>query len=113
MNVLRSNTSTGPEKEMSVATSSTEVDELFREPLRSPERDALLTGIERIAEVIRRNGETSERERMHPRESLEAMREVGLFKIGAPRELGGTEVDPLTQAEVVEAVARLDGSAGW
>jgi alkylation response protein AidB-like acyl-CoA dehydrogenase len=30
-----------------------------------------------------------------------------------PRELGGLQVDPLTFYQVVEALARLDGSTGW
>jgi alkylation response protein AidB-like acyl-CoA dehydrogenase len=82
-------------------------------PLRSAERDDLLARVEIIRQVILDNAETAERERTLPEATLEAFRAQNLFKVGAPREVGGLEVDPITQTEVVEAVARLDGSAAW
>ncbi|MEU1628507.1 acyl-CoA dehydrogenase family protein [Streptomyces sp. NPDC020096] len=80
---------------------------------RSPEREQLLASVQRIAEVIQADAPNAERERTLPQDTLTAFRAEGLFKMGAPRELGGLETDPVTQVEVFEAVARLDGSAAW
>src|SRR6516164_8347838 len=44
---------------------------------------------------------------------LEALRKTRLLRSICPSELGGDEADPLTVMEVLEAVARIDGSAGW
>ncbi|MFI2188320.1 acyl-CoA dehydrogenase family protein [Streptomyces sioyaensis] len=82
-------------------------------PLRSPERDALLDSVERIRNIVLKDAQNAERERTLPRDTLAAFRAEGLFRMGAPRVLGGLETDPITQVEVFEAVARLDGSAAW
>ena len=42
-----------------------------------------------------------------------ALAETGLYRIGAPHAYGGEEADPVTQIEVIEAVSRFDGAAGW
>ena len=42
-----------------------------------------------------------------------ALREAGVFRLLAPSEIGGQEVDPLTFLEVVEAASYADGSVGW
>jgi alkylation response protein AidB-like acyl-CoA dehydrogenase len=36
-----------------------------------------------------------------------------LLRFLCPRELGGDEADPVTQVEVLEALARVDASASW
>lgn len=82
-------------------------------PLRSPEREALLAAVDRVRDIVLADAPTAERERTLPPDTLAAFRAEGLFKIGAPRVLGGLEIDPLTLVEVYEAVARLDGSAAW
>jgi alkylation response protein AidB-like acyl-CoA dehydrogenase len=42
-----------------------------------------------------------------------ALQDAGVFRLLAPRELGGAEVDPITFLKVVEAAAYADGSVGW
>ena len=42
-----------------------------------------------------------------------AMRDAGLFRMAMSRELGGPELSPLEQIEVLEALSTADGSAGW
>jgi alkylation response protein AidB-like acyl-CoA dehydrogenase len=48
-----------------------------------------------------------------PRPLFEALRNAGFFRLWIPRRFGGPEVDMLTFMRVVEALARLDGAAGW
>lgn len=80
---------------------------------RSADRDALLAAVDGLTGLLRENAERAEEQRALPRPVVEAMRDAGLFRIAAPREVGGLEVDPLTHLEIVEAAARADGSAGW
>src|SRR5438309_7410522 len=42
-----------------------------------------------------------------------AMREAGVFRMTMSRDLGGPELTPLQQIEVLETLAAADGSAGW
>ena len=44
---------------------------------------------------------------------LEALRKTRLLRFACPRDLGGDEADPVTVMEVLEAVTRIDGAAGW
>jgi indole-3-acetate monooxygenase len=82
-------------------------------PLRSPERDELLAAVGALTDLLRHNARAAEEQRTLPVECVEAMREARLFSIAAPRAVGGLEVDPLTQIEIIEATTRIDTSAGW
>lgn len=48
-----------------------------------------------------------------PPESVQALRDAGLFGVMAPRELGGGELPLVDCLDVFAEVARADGSAGW
>jgi alkylation response protein AidB-like acyl-CoA dehydrogenase len=48
-----------------------------------------------------------------PATIIDELRDRGVFRLLAPRHLGGTEIDPLTFLEVVEETAYADGSVGW
>jgi alkylation response protein AidB-like acyl-CoA dehydrogenase len=78
-----------------------------------PERDALLASVERIAPVLEASAEQSDRLRHLPPETIDALDDADVFRCMHPRELGGFEADPLTQQEVIEAVAYHDASAAW
>lgn len=81
--------------------------------IRSPERDTLLAAVEEVRAVALAGADEAERLRTLPEATVGALRASGLFTVGAPRELGGAECDPLTQVEVFEAMSRIDTSAGW
>src|SRR5204862_461598 len=55
----------------------------------------------------------AERERRVPRPVAEAMAEVGICRMLAPRAVGGLEVDPITQLDALYELSRADSSAGW
>lgn len=66
-----------------------------------------------LGPTLRANGERADREGRLPADSVNAMREAGLFRMFVPRSLGGLGVDPLTHARVQEELARHDSAAGW
>lgn len=86
---------------------------LHEQPFRSAERDQLLKAVEDMAPQINDGAvEAEERSDLAP-ETVAAMRRGGLLKYSAPRIVGGFEVDPITAAEVHEALARVDLCAAW
>ncbi|MEO8540538.1 MAG: acyl-CoA dehydrogenase family protein [bacterium] len=53
-----------------------------------------------------------EQRQLHP-VVIDAIADAGFFSMLVPRELGGLEVDVVTMSNVIAAVARGDGAAGW
>jgi alkylation response protein AidB-like acyl-CoA dehydrogenase len=80
---------------------------------RAGRRAALLAAVERISGVVAAGAEEGERLRTLPAATVQAFRDSGLLALKVPESLGGIEADPVTQLEVLEAVTRLDASAGW
>jgi indole-3-acetate monooxygenase len=74
---------------------------------------ALVTAAETIGELLQRHVEEGERERRLPTASADALIEAGMFRLCRSRDLGGLETDPLTLIDVIEQLARHDGSAAW
>jgi alkylation response protein AidB-like acyl-CoA dehydrogenase len=48
-----------------------------------------------------------------PDDVVGALRDAGAFRIAAPRALGGPELTPREQNEVIEALSRHEASVGW
>ena len=48
-----------------------------------------------------------------PADVVEALRAAGAFRIAAPRALGGPELDPHAQTEVIEHLSRHETAVGW
>jgi indole-3-acetate monooxygenase len=69
--------------------------------------------IERIAPILREHADDSERGAQLAQPIVDALIENGLYRLLAPKSLGGSEVDPITWFKFVEALARIDGSTGW
>jgi alkylation response protein AidB-like acyl-CoA dehydrogenase len=76
-------------------------------------RDELMAIVRDIEPVIRKHAAAGERDRRVPKETADAIRTAGLFKIWVPKALGGWEVDPVTGCRVFEEVASIDSAAGW
>ena len=66
-----------------------------------------------LAPLIREHADEAERDRHLPKAVVDAMAAAGLFRVAAPRAIGGLETDPFTQVRVIEAVSEADGATGW
>jgi alkylation response protein AidB-like acyl-CoA dehydrogenase len=73
----------------------------------------LLNGVDYIAQVISRHRQDCEINRTLSPDVVCAMREIGLFRMKSPHEVGGAEIHPVDQMAVVEAVVKLDSAAAW
>lgn len=76
-------------------------------------RAELLAEVDSIAPLLAEHAPESEKLGRLDTSSIEAVRSTRLLGLFAPRELRGLEADPVTVALVLEALARIDGSAGW
>jgi alkylation response protein AidB-like acyl-CoA dehydrogenase len=69
--------------------------------------------VERVRPLIEETELEAERDRQLPRRVYEALAAEGLFRVALPKELGGWDVDPVTEVEVYEALSRISTSACW
>src|SRR5215469_9089938 len=76
-------------------------------------REELLAEVETIAPILAEHAPHSEKLGHLDDVSWGALRNTRLLGFLCPRELGGDEADPLTEFEVIEALARIDASASW
>jgi alkylation response protein AidB-like acyl-CoA dehydrogenase len=74
---------------------------------------SLLDATQAILPLVRAGGDQGERERRLPAHVARAMAEAGVCRMLVPRAVGGLEVDPITQLDVIEALAHAEASAGW
>ena len=79
----------------------------------APEENDPVERARALAPLVREAADEAERERRLPARVAEAMADAGLYRVAAPREMGGAERDPCTQIRTIEAIAEADGSAGW
>ena len=91
----------------------TTADDALTEADREETRAALLSAVERVRPVLQANADAAERDGALPEPAWSALHDAGLFRLKAPRSLGGFEADPITQLEIYEAVSYIDTSAGW
>jgi alkylation response protein AidB-like acyl-CoA dehydrogenase len=63
--------------------------------------------------LIRATVDEAETARRFPTSVIEAMADARIFRSLVPRAAGGDEMDPITMLNMVEAISRIDGSAGW
>lgn len=76
-------------------------------------RDTLVRAAGELGPGLRQNADRGEQDRRLPTATAKALTEAGLFRLCRPHRLGGLEADPLSVLEVVEEIARHDGSAAW
>src|SRR5579885_2975680 len=68
---------------------------------------------EALGPDLRAAADEIDRERRLPSGLVDRMVGAGLVRMLLPRDLGGLQLDPLTAVQIVETVARANGSAGW
>src|SRR5215475_15980944 len=76
-------------------------------------RDELLAEVEAVAPILTEHAPQSEKLGRLDEPTIEALRKTRLLGFACPRALGGSEADPVTVMEILEATAQIDGSAGW
>jgi alkylation response protein AidB-like acyl-CoA dehydrogenase len=81
--------------------------------VESPAADALLEGVRALVPALRERASETERNRRVAPDLVRGLANAGAFRMCVPRLLGGGEVDVATLLDVIETVARADGSAGW
>ncbi|WP_017541742.1 acyl-CoA dehydrogenase family protein [Nocardiopsis halophila] len=75
--------------------------------------DTIIASARAVAEVARDHARQGEQAGLLAAPVREALAGTGLLRMGKPGRLGGPEVDPVTAAEAVMAVAEGDASAAW
>ncbi|MEU6657662.1 acyl-CoA dehydrogenase family protein [Streptomyces sp. NPDC046821] len=65
-----------------------------------------------LAELAARRGEFHSQGYV-PRDFIEKFIELGVYRASAPQRFGGTSMPPAEFIQIVERVAKADGSAGW
>lgn len=81
--------------------------------MAAAETRTVLEAVRALAPQIRSQIEHMEVDRRLPPELVQAMAEIGLFRLMIPKSLGGLEIDLVPALHIFEAVSQSDGSAGW
>jgi len=68
---------------------------------------------EGLRPLIEAHAADSERSRQLAAPTVAALTEAGCFNMLVPRSLGGGELDVASMVQVIEAVSKADGAAGW
>ncbi len=76
-------------------------------------RDELLADIRSHREQFSSAGDRAEELRTLPHDAVATLRELGLFWLKTPAELGGTPLAPVEFSEVIEELAYIDTSTAW
>src|SRR5690349_2399698 len=72
-----------------------------------------LEKVRALAPQIAGRAEEVERDRAVPKDLVEQLKAAGVFRMYVPRTHGGDELPALEGLEVIEELARADGSVGW
>ncbi|MFD8162173.1 acyl-CoA dehydrogenase family protein, partial [Streptomyces malaysiensis] len=81
------------------------------------EADPRWVGLEEAADRIRLQARAvaadNERDRRLTPELIDALRDSGLMRCGAPETLGAAQAPPALSLECAETIARGDAATGW
>jgi indole-3-acetate monooxygenase len=73
----------------------------------------LLESLRALTPTIRAHCRDLDQVRAIPKSVVDSLRDLGIFRLLAPEEIGGAEVEPVTFLRAVEEAAYADGSVGW
>jgi len=73
----------------------------------------LLENAKLIAPILRAEASKAEKQRHLTYQTVETMKEAGLYRMLIPKSLGGIEADPLTVIQVIEEISYNHAAAGW
>lgn len=74
---------------------------------------AVLARVRELAPLIERNAAESEAARRVSPETIEALRDAGVFRIAVPAAFGGLQTSLRDMLDISAAVAEADGGAAW
>jgi indole-3-acetate monooxygenase len=74
---------------------------------------AILANAKALEPLLREEADKAECCRQLTPRIVEALRTAGVFRMPIPTTWGGPQVEILSQIEIVEAISRAYGSAGW
>jgi alkylation response protein AidB-like acyl-CoA dehydrogenase len=74
---------------------------------------ALVAAARRVAPVIAEHADEGEQQRRLPAPTVQALVDADLMRMCVPACYGGPEATPMELVEAIEAVAQIDGAAGW
>jgi indole-3-acetate monooxygenase len=77
------------------------------------ETNTSLEAVRTLAPAIVARSEEIERGRRLPPDLVEGLTAAGCFRTLVPRSHGGAELDPPAELQVIDELARADGSVGW
>ena len=69
-----------------------------------------VSAAEALSGLVRESADENEARRHLSADVARAFARDGLYRVAAPRDCGGSEQPPRTQIEVIETIARMDGS---
>ncbi|MFE4541150.1 GTP cyclohydrolase II RibA [Arthrobacter sp. NPDC056727] len=78
-----------------------------------PSHDEMLNRVEELVPRLRERAEETERLRRLPEATMEELKEAGVFRILAPRNVGGFGMGVETYGEVIRRLARGCASTAW
>jgi indole-3-acetate monooxygenase len=81
--------------------------------VEQPAVHPLVEAARALAPRIRAHSDEIEQARRLPPSLVAELVEAGIFRMLVPRAIGGSEIDPLTQMEVLEILSEADASVGW
>jgi indole-3-acetate monooxygenase len=76
-------------------------------------RDKLLAGIGEHRQEFEAAGDEAEKLRTLPPSTVQTLRDLGVFWLKTPGELGGSPLSPLEFCDVIEEMAYIDVSTAW
>jgi alkylation response protein AidB-like acyl-CoA dehydrogenase len=76
-------------------------------------RNRLLAGITEHRREFEAAGDEAEKLRTLPPQAVQTLRDLGVFWLKTPEELGGTPLSPLEFCDVIEEMAYTDVSTAW
>jgi len=79
----------------------------------TPDAGLLLERLHALRELIESSAEADEEATELSDEVLDALEQVEIFKIMAPRAVGGMEAHPLLVIDALRKLSYFDGSTGW
>ena len=81
--------------------------------MTTTQRIDLKSALDDLAPLLREEGKRAEDERRLTDRAVNALRDAGFFRVWAPRQYGGLEMDLVSGLELFEELSRIEGAAGW